>query len=393
MKKKAKAGNGQPPKIDAAPHGGIDSVSIDDLEKPAEKPERLEEGKPAGEQAAPEKPKATDKKLPPKKRKLSDQDKSKALGIAATVICAGGLAVFVLYQMFAGLPAGSPGNAPADPTGAPSQSGTASVPGETGGTEQLEFEPPDEQGQPQGSVYNRGQWDDYKLADEDGNQAASGPDAPLEGGTRYWVRDREGNNVFKIIIPAGLVAGDLGDCITVSTGDYAATGSEPLTFFWRNDTETRLLLERGYCDLARNATGYDQYDVRALGYYLFRDEDGQDWPVVTAVMTRDETNPDIDPYSEYRIVVGKPAADGRWLTGAIPAESFQDISSQLYPNISALAMGLFPAQSVPDFPDEWDIPPLGGTSEPARDEAPAKSQVVPDAAGGGDGDGDGDNIG
>lgn len=383
----------EPKPEDTSPHGGIDSISIDDLEAPAEKPEE----KPSGEAGAAREPKPAEpaaakmpgKALPAKKPskhgpKISDQDKSRALGIAATAVCAGGLAIFVLYQMFAGIPKDPGDRATLDPPGTPAQSESPQVPGIAGAAGELEFEAPGNQaGQDApsgGSVYNRGQWDDYKLADEDGNQAARSPSDALEGGTRYWVRDRKGNNAFKIVIPAGFVAGDMGDCVTVGTGDYAATGNEPLTFFWRDDTETRLLLERGYCDLAGNATGYDQYDVRALGYYLFRDEMGQDWPVVTAIMTRDESNPDIDTYSEYRIVVGKPSADGRWLAGAIPTDSFASISSGLYPNISALAMGMFPASSVPDFPAYWEIPPLGGSGQAQAADQPQSDGDAPGMA-------------
>ena len=73
-------------------------------------------------------------------------------------------------------------------------------------------------------------------------------------------------------------------------------------------------------------------------------------------MTREEINPDIDAYQEYWIIIGKPANDNRYLVGTIPAESFADLATQLYPNISAFAKALFPASSVPDFPDYWQIP-------------------------------------
>lgn len=363
----------------------IGGLSADALETPvkSDDPPGKPENVPAGKSA---------------RKKLTDRDKSRLMGVAATAVCAGGLAVFVLYQFFSGM-AGSPAPSGGTDAGRTDQP-AVSVPGEAGqdGVD-LGIQPDRTYEDSVSDPFNRGQWDDYKLETEDGDQAAEGRGAEVESGTRYWVRARDGSNMYKIVIPAGYVAQDLGDCITVGSGDYEATGSEPVTFFWRKGADIRCLLNDGWRDLAGNATGYDRYDLRALGYYLFQDESGDTWPVVTAVMTRDESNPEIETYQEYWIVVGKPAADNRYLVGTIPAESFGDISTQLCPNISAFAKALFPAWSVPDFPDTWSIPsdrpaaqetqagPDGGDAvqEPGPEPAPGNMDQNPVPAGGQDG--------
>lgn len=333
--------------------------------------------------AAPEpdpKPAAPKPEKPARKTKspkLTDQDKSRILGLTAAIVCAGGLAVFVLYQIFSGM-GGNSRQPSGDPAATDPIQTEISVPGQIGSDGELELEPSGQQSASDDddgdriveNPFNRGQWDDYKLETEDGEQAAQNRGDELDGGRRYWVRARDGSNVFKIIIPAGYVAGDLGDCITVGTGNYDVTGSEPFMFFWRNDAETRDLLDYGYRELAGGATGYDRYDLRALGYYMFKDENGDTWPVVTALMTRDESSLELGVYEEYWIVVGCPAPDGKYLVGTIPVPSFSDISSQLYPNVSAFAKALFPADSIPDFPDYWAIPSdqTDDPVEPAMDQ-------------------------
>lgn len=326
----------------------IGGLSADVLEAPVEKPDQDVEKRDTGKKP---------------RKKLTDQDKSRLMGAAATAVCVGGLAVFVLYQMFSGMARTPQGPAVQDP--APADSPVVSVPGQAGqdGVD-IDVRPGNGETDPVMDPFNRGQWDDYKLETEGGEQAAGGRGAEVESGTRYWVRSRDGTNMYKIVIPAGYVAQDLGDCVTVGSGNYEATGSEPVTFFWRKGADIRALLDDGWRDLAGNAAGYDRYDIRALGYYLFQDEDGDTWPVVTAVMTRDESDPNIEAYREYWIVVGKPASDNRYLVGTIPAESFGDISTQLCPNISAFAKALFPAWSVPDFPETWSIP---SDQEPPQD--------------------------
>lgn len=326
----------------------IGGLSTDVLEAPVEKPDQGIEKRDAGKKP---------------RKKLTDQDKSRLMGAAATAVCVGGLAVFVLYQMFSGM-AGAP-QGPAAQGPAPADDPAVSVPGQAGqdGVD-IDVRPGSGETDTATDPFNRGQWDDYKLETEDGAQAAGSRGAEVESGTRYWVRSRDGTNMYKIVIPAGYVAQDLGDCVTVGSGNYEATGSEPVTFFWRKGADIRALLNDGWRDLAGNATGYDRYDIRALGYYLFQDEDGDTWPIVTAVMTRDESDPNIETYQEYWIVVGKPAPDNRYLVGTIPAESFGDISTQLCPNISAFAKALFPAWSVPDFPETWSIP---SDQEPPQD--------------------------
>lgn len=367
---KKKIRNAGPEPVSAS-HSDISNVTADSL---TAAPEPKLEPKPA----APKPKKPAGK---PKSPKLTDQDKSRILGLTAAIVCIGGLAVFVLYQIFSGMGGGSrqPSSDPAatDPTQT-----EISVPGQIGSDGELELEPSGQQSASDDgdgdriveNPFNRGQWDDYKLETEDGEQAAQNRGDELDGGRRYWVRSRDGSNVFKIIIPAGYVAGDLGDCITVGTGNYDVTGSEPFMFFWRNDAETRDLLDYGYRELAGGATGYDRYDLRALGYYMFKDENGDAWPVVTALMTRDESSLELGIYEEYWIVVGCPAPDGKYLVGTIPVPSFSDISSQLYPNVSAFAKALFPADSIPDFPDHWTIPP---DNEPSPADEPAGQAMDP----------------
>lgn len=360
--KKKKAAKNAIPRPAEQSKSDISGLSAESLEtavspEPAKEPDKNPETTPKPETA--EKPKA--KSLV---EKFANMDKSRLMGAAATVVCVGCLGVFVLYQIFSGIQANPRQQ---DPAKDPDQNTPGiTVPGQaTQDGVELEIQPGSSDGTAVTGIdpFNRGQWDDYKLETEDGDQAAENRGAEVESGARYWVRARDGSNMYKIIIPAGYIAADLGDCVTIGTGNYETTGSEPVTFFWRKGADIKLLLDQGYRDLAGNSTGYSQYDVRALGYYLFRDEAGDDWPVVTAVMTREEINPDIDAYREYWIIIGKPASDNRYLVGTIPAESFADLATQLYPNISAFAKALFPASSVPDFPDYWTIPSETGPVE------------------------------
>ena len=357
-KKKQKTAKNTAPQPAEPSKSDISGLSAEALEtaaspEPTKEPDKNPEAAP--KPGAAEKPKT--KSIA---EKFAGMDKSRLMGAAATVVCVGCLGVFVLYQIFSGIQT-NPRQQNPDPTQDPDQNTPGvTIPGQAT-KDGVELEIQSGQNDIDTTVtgidpFNRGQWDDYKLETEDGDQAAENRGAEVESGARYWVRARDGSNMYKIIIPTGYIAADLGDCVTVGTGNYETTGSEPVTFFWRKGADIKLLLDHGYRDLAGNSTGYAQYDVRALGYYLFRDESGDDWPVVTAVMTREEINPDIDAYQEYWIIIGKPANDNRYLVGTIPAESFADLATQLYPNISAFAKALFPASSVPDFPDYWQIP-------------------------------------
>ena len=151
----------------------------------------------------------------------------------------------------------------------------------------------------------------------------------------------------------------MGDCFSVGMGDFAATGDDPITFFWRKDTDTRNLLEFGYYDKLANSgtTGLKKHAVEANGYYLFADEDGVEWPVVTGLFSREDADGDVDgSYYEYILVVGKPASDGRYLVGTIPADSFSTIATQRCPDITSLAKALFPASSEPMWPENWGPP-------------------------------------
>lgn len=287
-----------------------------------------------------------------KKPGMSNAQASQFMGAAAGIICVAGLALFVISQMFTGQ---TPRNDAPPDTDDPISGPVLDTPGpENTGTQAGTDKPA------VNDPFNRIQWEDgYKLETDDGQPAGEAPGSKIQDGARYWVRDRSGNKTFKIVIPAGYTASDMGDCFSVGMGEYAATGDDPITFFWQNSAETRILLETGYYDhLARSGTsGYARYDLEAQGYYMFEDEDGVEWPVVTALLSRVEDTTDYDgSYYEYRIIVGKPAEDGKWLVGTIPADGFESMKTQLCPDITSFAKAMFPASTAPGFPANWGPP-------------------------------------
>lgn len=309
-------------------------------------------------------PPKEDPKAKPKKpaggRKMSDEDKSRAFGMAATVVCVAGLAIFLIMQF---LPTGE--NLPSaetSVTAAPTEAPLSNDLPDTGSVQKPATDTPDY------DPYNRFP---PAITDEDGQEVSDG-NTPAQGGTRYWIRDRDKANMFKIVIPAGYQAFDYGDSIAVakSDADMSVTDDDPLMFYWLNGIETRALLENGYYDYlaGTGTTGFAQYDVKAVGYYLFKDEDGDEWPVVTGLFTRqyEEDESGVLDYNEYRIAVGKPTKYGQYLSGAIPVTSFATVRSQAYPDITALAKAMFPASSEPDFPEQWAWYWDDGTDESRR---------------------------
>lgn len=344
--------NGKPAGTGPAP----DPPSMDDLER-APKPEETKKENAAAEKA-PEK-KAAEAKRP----KLSDADKSRAMGIAATAVCVIGAVLFVLSQIFFpgsrqdGRPSGN-----ADP--APSQQSQPSgSPAQGPGNGEIELDPPSAGGENTGawdSPLDRAPWD-YRLETDDGGPAADGQGAEVGSGTRYWMRSRSGENAFQITVPAGYTVVDLGDSVELSVGDPAVTGNDPLSFKWQAGAVPRILVEEGYYDYLERSgtTGYAEYAVRAVGYYLFDDAYGTEWPVVAAQLVRTAENREmgeIEDYAEYWIVVGKPV-DGQYLTGRIPADAFYGLATQRCPDITSLAKALFPVSSSPGMPAAWSAEP------------------------------------
>ena len=324
-------------------------LSMDSLEKTPEKPEQP----------------AKSEKIGKSKTKLSDEEKSRAMGIAATAVCIALLAFFLFSQLFVGSRDASsnpnPDQAEQEPAADQDGQGVQDNADASGGD--LVLQAPDsgpDQEQPY-DPYNTAPWD-YRLETEDGEQAVEDKGGGTEGGMRYILRARDGDGteMYHIIVPAGYAAYDKGDSVDIAAGDLSVEGNEPLTFRWKNIAEISALLEYGEYDYLErsSAAGYAQYDIRALGYYLFND--GQDgsggWPVVTAELNRisdDESLSGMADYTEYWIIVGWPSPNNQYLLGRIPADAFYAMQSRLYPNITALAKAMFPACAIPDFPDGW----------------------------------------
>lgn len=288
---------------------------------------------------------------------FSDADKSKAMGIAATIICVAGLVFFVGWQAITGIRSNTapPGDLP--DTG---QSTTApdSQPGNPDTNPEFDTEH-STQGTNWTSAFDRSPWG-YKLADDDGEPAADNENGIASGGTRYWVKARNGDREFKIVIPAGYVAADMGDHIEVMTENAVPVdGDEPMEFWWRYSSEIESVLQFGGYDtlVKTGTTGYDRWDVIADSYYMFKDESGREYPVVTATLTQIESGESpVPPYYEYWLIVGRQSGDGKYLVGKITASSFSSMSSQRCPDMEHLAKALFPMSSQPDPPAAWNQP-------------------------------------
>lgn len=289
---------------------------------------------------------------------FSDADKSKILGIAATVVCIAGLVFFVGWQAISGFISNPPSPALPNTTTQPGDGQQGN--GTTGQDDQPEISvDPSSQGSNWTSPFDRSPWN-YKLEDEDGNPAADGQNPQVSGGTRYWVKARDGSKEFKIVIPAGYVAADMGDHIEImSDTAVPVDGDEPMEFWWRYTTEVDSVLKFGIYDtLAKTGTtGYTRWDVIADSYYLFKDENGNEYPVVTATFTKIESEEGVtDPYYEYWLIVGKKSGDGKYLVGTVPVNGFTSLRTQMCPDMEHLAKALFPMSSDPEPPMEWSQP-------------------------------------
>ena len=320
-------------------------------------------------EAQPEPPKAPEGPGKPEKEKperMSDEDKGKVLGMAATIVCVAGLAVFVGMQLMTGAR-----DAADRPSAVQEQEAQATE--RPSVSVELDVQPGNASAGKAFDPFNRqpGTAQAGTEPAESGTEGAPASDVAAPGGASYWIHDGHGTKMYRSTVPAGYEAYDFEGCLTVrkSGADASVTGDDPLEFYWKNDTETKGLLAYGYYDrLSSGGTeGFSEYGSRAVGYYSFTDADGLEWPVVTALFSRVPSDGDSGglSYSEYRIIVGKPTEDGRYLSGSIDASAIGNICSLAYPDITAMAKALFPPGSgaPTEFPDDWEWAhgPDGGT--------------------------------